>query len=207
MFFLGSLHAQNNQVDLIEFVKECQILKKDQSNMSMVWWIPTEYWIESMKAANQASPEMVQAIEEGMDDYIVLAAYDAELGAMGGLTYKKNLKAEVLDKNGKRYMPISEKEVSVQAQTMISALKPQMSSIIGPMGENMEYFLFPARDDAGDQIVDVKGEGHLKVILNEKPFMWRTPLGSLVPKKKCPTDGELLSGAWSFCPWHGKKLE
>jgi len=50
-------------------------------------------------------------------------------------------------------------------------------------------------------------EGGFSVDLEGKAYTWRLPLGALLTRKTCPVDGEKLSGAWKFCPWHGKTLE
>ena len=35
----------------------------------------------------------------------------------------------------------------------------------------------------------------------------QVPLGALLPPKACPVDGEHWSGAYRYCPRHGKLLE
>jgi len=49
------------------------------------------------------------------------------------------------------------------------------------------------------------GKFQTKILLHMKT-RWRTPLGSLLPLKICPKDGEGMNGAWNFCPWDGEKL-
>ena len=79
--------------------------------------------------------------------------------------------------------------------------------MIGPMGQNMHVFLFPAKDKKGQDIAAAKREGFFSVKLDKREFKWRLPLGSLLRQKVCSVDGEKLNGAWKFCPWHGTELK
>jgi len=46
----------------------------------------------------------------------------------------------------------------------------------------------------------------VRLSINKNEYKWRTPLGSLMPVKTCPKDGEKMSGAWDYCPFDGEKL-
>ncbi len=81
-----------------------------------------------------------------------------------------------------------------------------LTTILGPLGQNMHFIVFPSKNIKGQYIADVTKEGTFVVQLGETEFTWRLPLSSLVPPKICPVDGEKMSGAWKFCPWHGTKL-
>lgn len=85
-------------------------------------------------------------------------------------------------------------------------MKPLFANMLGPMGQNMVFFLFPSNNKEGQKIADSKKEGSFSVEMGEREFRWRLPLGSLLPPKICPTCGEKLSGAYKFCPWDGTKL-
>ena len=85
-------------------------------------------------------------------------------------------------------------------------MKPVLVNMLGPMGEHMEFFFFPRTSASGQPIADAKAEGSFRFGVGKDVYDWRLPLGSLLPQKTCPVDGERLSGAWEYCPWHGKKL-
>jgi len=59
---------------------------------------------------------------------------------------------------------------------------------------------------AGRRIADAKEEGSFAVLIGEKKYRWKLPLGSLLPPKTCAECGEELSGAFKFCPYEGTKL-
>jgi len=70
----------------------------------------------------------------------------------------------------------------------------------------MALFYFPGTTDQGKRIASTTQEGTFSVEVGDQVFAWRTPLGSVLPKKVCPVDGEEMSGAWTYCPLHGEKL-
>ena len=78
--------------------------------------------------------------------------------------------------------------------------------MLGPMGQNVHFYAFSATDNAGNRIADARKEETFSVTLTGREYKWRLPLGSLLPPKKCPLDGEILNGAYKYCPWHGAKL-
>jgi hypothetical protein len=113
----------------------------------------------------------------------------------------------VVDARGRSYEPLTDDKISPDAKNFVQMIRPVLANLMGPMGENFRFFLFPARDSSGVEIADAASDNDFNVQLGEKDFRWRLPLGSLISKKVCPEDGELLSGAWTFCPWHGTKLK
>jgi len=86
-------------------------------------------------------------------------------------------------------------------------IKPVIANTLGPLGQNMHFLLFPAKDKNGQNIAEAKKEGAFSVKLGEREFKWRLPLGSLLPPKICPKCGEKLSGAYNYCPYDGTPLK
>jgi hypothetical protein len=78
--------------------------------------------------------------------------------------------------------------------------------MLGALGRNMNFFVFPGVRANGRPIADAKQEGSFKVVLGEQEFRWRLPLSSLLPPKICPKCHETDKGAWKFCPWCGTAL-
>ena len=59
----------------------------------------------------------------------------------------------------------------------------------------------------GEKLVNPKEKENFEIRLDKEVFQWRLPLGALLPPRYCPTDDEELSGAWNYCPYHGKALK
>ena len=142
--------------------------------------------------------------------YTVIVVVDGKIGAFGGVTYTPEAairdSIQIKDSKGDRYRPFSEGAFDADAKSLLSMMKPLFANMLGPMGQNMVFFLFPSNNKEGQKIADAKKEGSFSVEMGEREFRWRLPLGSLLPPKICPTCGEKLSGAYKFCPWDGTKL-
>jgi hypothetical protein len=72
--------------------------------------------------------------------------------------------------------------------------------------------LRPLDDDSIDPrlrevLVRMKQRGQPSIDLFDTHYSWRLPIGSLVLPRTGPVDGEMLNGAWDYCPWHGVRLE
>lgn len=87
-----------------------------------------------------------------------------------------------------------------------SLVKPLLVGAVGPLGENINFFVFSGSKKDGERICDPLKEGACEVDVGERVFKWRLPLGSLLAKQRCPVCGETLSGAYKFCPYDGTKL-
>ncbi|MCA1558049.1 MAG: hypothetical protein LC731_05860, partial [Acidobacteria bacterium] len=142
--------------------------------------------------------------------YTLFVVVDGKIGAYGGVTYKSEQvirdSIQLIDSQGAIYRPLAKESVDAETASLLSLMKPVLSNMMGQLGQNMNFVLFPAKDKAGQQLLAARREGAFTVKMGESTFKWRLPLGSLLPPKVCPVDGEQLNGAWKYCPWHGKEL-
>ena len=86
-------------------------------------------------------------------------------------------------------------------------LKPMLSNMLGPMGKNFNFYVFPGMTKDKKLIANAKAESNFTVQNGEEAFKWRLPLGSLLPPKTCAKCGEKLNGAFKFCPYDGTPLK
>ncbi|WP_298503377.1 hypothetical protein [uncultured Maribacter sp.] len=201
----GQAFSQTEDVDMIVFIKEVQQWKKTGENMKLIWWIPTMYWEVALKGNPNVTEEAKQDIIRSVENYTIIAALDGKVGALG-FSYNELESIKIITDKSMVYKPLNQEELPDETKNLLNILKPTLSNIIGQMGKNMEFYVFPGIDEKGSKILDPTSSSNFSVFYNGESFNWRLPLGSLVPKKKCPTDNELLSGSWKFCPWHGEKL-
>jgi hypothetical protein len=206
--WLGAPEARAQNIN--ELINETQQLSSRAQSMRLVWWIPTEYWAFSAQVDPKVSAAQMDSVAELLRPFTVIAAVDGELSPAGEISFlpAQKLRASIrlVDSHGTRYPPIAPDAIPERTQVIIDVLKPLFANLLGQMGESMEFFLFPAADAHGHPIAPATGSGGFSVVLAEEEFRWRLPLGSLVPRKRCPVDGELLSGSWRYCPWHGVEL-
>ncbi|MFH1338692.1 MAG: hypothetical protein ABIH40_02455 [Candidatus Omnitrophota bacterium] len=198
------------KVDINALTQETQKMSQRAEEITFVWWIPNEYWETSFSQDPKTSNAQAGEVLKVLRPYTVLLVVDGKMGPFGGITYdsKEAIKAgiSIKDAEGVSYPPINEEEVDFDTKNFLSMMKPVFANMLGPMGQNMHFFLFPDRNNRGQRIAEAGREGSLLVKLGSKEFKWRLPLGSLLPAKLCPTCGEKLSGAYKFCPWDGTKL-
>lgn len=75
------------------------------------------------------------------------------------------------------------------------------------MGKNVAFFVYEAKDKAGNRPIDPNKPGSFDVRMGEEDFHWRLPLGSLLPVRVCPKCGETFPGNYTFCPFDGVQLK
>ena len=198
------LFGQEKDIDLIEFIKEIQLTKKVGSNMKMVWWIPTEYWEISTKGSPYVTEEGLRDLEEIVDSFTIIAALDGNI-APGTIDYKDTLKVN-LALGSQLLSPLRTEEIPKDVKNVLRTLKPVFVNMIGEMGKNFNFYVFPNAGEDGNKLIAPKQKGEFSFTLNGELFDWLLPLESFVPTKKCPIDDKSMSGTWEYCPWHGVKL-
>jgi len=198
------------QVDINELINETQLSTNKPNNMNLIWWIPLEFWEASFANDPSINPSEVEAFIEVLQPYTIFAAVEGTIGPFGGITYveQKELMEifSLYDKKDKRIQPLNKSDLSPDLLIFLSSVKPMMENMLGSLGENMHFFIYDDMDENNNRRFDPFAEGAVKVISNDEEFKFRTPLSSLIPRKVCPADKELLNGGWKYCPWHGDKL-
>jgi hypothetical protein len=91
-------------------------------------------------------------------------------------------------------------------KTLAAVMTSVLGNALGQLGQGIQLFFFPATAPNGSTIAAASKQGKFSVMLAGHSFEWRLPLSSLLPQKVCPVDGEKMSGAWKYCPWHGNEL-
>ena len=202
--------AQGRKVDINALVQETQKMSDTSGEMTLIWWIPEEFWRASFEQDPNMTAAQTEQFIQVLRPYMLIVAVDGNIGTLGGVTYKSETtirdSIQVIDGQGTRYRPLSSENIDADTKNFLSMMKPIFVNMLGPIGQNMHFFLFPAKNTMGRNIAVAKSEGAFSVKLDTRLFKWRLPLGSILQAKICPVDGEKLSGAWKFCPWHGVEL-
>lgn len=206
----GASFPQAGMIDLNALTQETQKTSRKTDEVSLLWWIPEEFWRASLSQNSDLSVTRAEEFLKVLRPYFALVVIDGRMGPLGGLTFKPEAmireSVQLIDASGKRYRPIHNDSLDGDIRNLLQMFKPILSNMLGPLGQNMHFLLFPARDSRGSMIADARKEGGFSVLLGNAEYKWRLPLGSLLLTKTCPVDGESLNGAWTFCPWHGARL-
>lgn len=212
-FMLGGsrlTYSQARTIDLTALTQETQMMSRKADELTLLWWIPEEFWRASFAQTQDISPTQVEDFLKVLRPYFVLVAVDGSMGSIGGVTYKSEAavreETQLIDFSGARYRALPEESVGPDVQNLLQMFKPVLGNMLGPLGQNMHFLLFPARTGKGSMIAEASKEGGFTIKMGANEYRWRLPLGSLIPRKTCPVDGEKLNGAWIYCPWHGVKL-
>ena len=206
-----SSFAQDRKIDIDVLVYETQKMSQAANEMTLVWWIPEEIWRGSLEQNPNITVDKTEEFLKVLRRYMIIVVIDGEVGVFGRTTYKPRTTIEnniqVIDRQGTYYRPFSDEKIDADIKNFLLLMKPLLANMLGPLGENCHFFLFPPKNEKGEDIAVAKREGAFSVKLDKREFKWRLPLGSLLPSKVCPVDGEKLNGAWKFCPWHGVELK
>lgn len=214
MFLLGvwveTCLAQESNIDLNALIQDTQKQSQNTGEMSFVWWMPEEFWRVSLMQDRTITTVQAEEFIKVLRPYMVIVVVDGKIGAFGGITYisettiRDNI--ELIDSHGARYRPLSQQRIDADTENFLSIMKPVFANMLGPMGQNMHFILFPAKNTNGENIAEPKKKGSFVIKLGENEFKWKLPLTSLLPLKICPKCAEKCSGAWNFCPWCGTEL-
>jgi hypothetical protein len=177
------------------------------------WWLPQEYWEQVAKEL--AIPAEDQAkVRTAFRDYLLVGAFEFTLS-----TDKQPVLAGIaeISKRATFYRDGEKLEVLREVNPELARLAPSLvyllrASLAG-LGEGLRLLPLSNVDAKGKPILSgsTPGELRLEYRFDEKgpahEVFWRAPLTSVVGANKCPTGGESLEANFSYCPWHGVKVE
>jgi hypothetical protein len=192
-----------------DILRETQRLVSADGHVSMVWWMPLEFW-EGSLANNPDLPEQARnELLEAMAPYTVVALMRADTAGsgLGEIKSKEDLRNNTrFTINGKTLQVLPADKVSQPATLIIAQLKPVLAQAAGQLGEALEFLVFPAGE--GDKLlVDPTMPGNLTINFYGRDYKWRLPLGSLLPPKTDKATGEEFPGNYEYNPYTGRKIE
>lgn len=204
-----ALAAGSHAANVEEVVRDTQRNSIEGDTFSLVWWIPEQFWDESLKSNPGVPQAMRTQITSVMGEYNIVALLRAST-AGGGVSDVKpreellqNTRVEI---GGKAVEPLSAEQISPAASTLLSQLKPMLAGTMGQMGQGMEFVVYPGKAD-GKLLIDAAQPGALAITFYGKKHQWRLPLGSLLPPKVDRKTGEDFPGNYQFNPYTGDKLD
>lgn len=204
-----ALAMETKDIDLTALTQETQRMSRETSSITMVWWIPEVFWEVSFAQSGGLTASQIQEFLKTIREYTMVAVVDGKVGVFGGVTYQPEdfirANTRLLDAGNKSYPPLIDSDINADTKNLLQMLKPLLVNMIGAMGQNMHFLLFPAKAEDGTEIANAKGKGELKIKLRELEFKWRLPLDALLPTWVCAGCKQECKGSWHFCPWCGAK--
>lgn len=198
-----------NQVSIDAFISETQYSSDNPDNIEMIWWLPTEYWNVVFSQDQTTSKADQDAIISMLKDFVVVVAIKGKVGMFGGITYetKEHIKAIInVSYKKEKLAMVSEDNIEPDMLNFLSIIKPMMKNMIGPMGENMQFFLFQAPKNNELLPIDPYSNNELTFALGDFEKDAELPLSCLLEEKICSEDNKTWNGKYNFCPIHGSEL-
>lgn len=196
-------------VDIAKLVADTQRLAQNPKDITLVWWIPTEFWDATLRDNPGITEEQRKEFTKTLEAYMIVAVAAVDIGAFGGMTPKSRdtiLANTELRVGGKVRVVLKESEVSPDAANFVGMMKPMMGKMLGQFGQGVEFLLFS--NDGADEALVVrateKGEFSFSAFGNR--YEWKLPLGSLLPPKHDPKTKQEFPGDFIFNPYTGDKL-
>lgn len=190
-----------DKIDVQALVKETQRLSQGSGEMTLVWWVPEQFWTASLAQNASVPKEKVEEFVAVLRPYTVLVIADGQVGPFGAIKWKDEpvVRAAIAlkDVRGASYGPLSQGEIGEDAKALLTMVKPLLVNMLGKTGENMWFVLFPATSKNGQPVADALQEGSLTIKLAEREFKYQLPLGSLLPRKYDPASGEVFPGNYN----------
>jgi len=213
IFAQNTAATDTDSREVEDILKETQKQVGGNHRIGIVWWIPPEFWEASAKRQG-SSPERAHEMFASLREYTIVCV---AVGKMGIGTINWFAAAEVRantmlrDSAGINYKSVT--VLSPDAQGLLSVVTPVLTNILGPMGQNIQFLLYPAKTSAEGPIADARRPGSFSIVISdllgqkESAFSWRLPLTSITPPRFCSIGHERVQADWKYCPWHGNQLD
>lgn len=203
--------AAAKPLDLRAVIADLMQVSSKPKETTLLMWLPAEFWAASARMDPTVGEADIQKLRSAFEPYIpILVVHGHDTGLMGRTEFKSEAEIRTLlrlqDAEGNTYQPLADDAIQDDTKTVLSLFGPMLSGMVGQLGQNMHVYFFPARGKAGQLIAPVKQKGSFSVLVGERRFRWRLPLGAFLPPKTCPRCKEETSGAYTYCPWCGAQL-
>ena len=195
--------------DMKQFIYETQKVDKSNDRLKIMWWIPNHFWKVTFDDNNMVSEEVKNNIYQYFSNYIILVIVDVKMLGSGKLiSEQKNKvikKTYIITHDNDRIHPFKQRQLPQDMQDFLSQLKPNLSTMLGPLGQSMFFIVFESEKD-GKKIVDPSNDELSRISYKGNEYTWRLPLGSMLPPKMDKKTNEVFPGNYKYNPYTGSQL-
>lgn len=197
-------------VKLDALIRETQQSTISSDNVELVWWIPKEYWSATFARQAKLDVQTRETIQKLFGRYTVVAAVHARMGEQGLDQFMTDAEMgrqlRIIDAGGNETAPIPRDQQDSLLSLILAEVKPILSNSMGPMGANMNFYVFPGSDKDGKALADAASDGRLTIALGDARYTVRLPLDSLLVPVTDAKSGEQFPGSYRFNPYTGDAL-
>jgi hypothetical protein len=203
------------QEDLIKQT-QVSINSNDSKRLSLVWWIPSEYWKVVFANDPNVNVDGANRVLKIFENYSIVAVVQADMTPMGIFDFyskeevEKNLRiVHVNEKNLSQQISI-EDNVEPELKMILGMFKPILAASMGNLGENMHFFVLKDKQNF-ERVLNPYKAGNIKVEVASRQgqitqAQIALPVDALFVPRICP-NGKQAHISWNYCPWGGEKLE
>src|SRR5512146_2290639 len=152
----GTGRAVGVDVDMTALIHETQKLVQGSGETGMVWWMPEEFWATSLSQNKKVTAAATEGFLKTVRPYMIFAVFHGTVGPFGGVTYTsaEQMRAGIrlVDAQGTSYPPLTDEQLSADLKNLLQIMKPVLANMLGPLGQNMQFFVFPGTSRGGARI-------------------------------------------------------
>jgi hypothetical protein len=191
-------------------VKDLQKLTRSQDRMTLVLWMPTEFWRASLESSGRMAPQDVDRFVKELEPYVVVAVADGQMSILGSVNFAEpeTLRSAVTieDSRGELFSALPDSEMSAGVRNLTQMMRPVLGNMMGALGTHFAFIVFPGVDKRGHRTVEPTKEGTFVVHVGTVAERYKLPIGSLLPPMIDAKSGETFPGNYHFNPFTGVKL-
>src|SRR5438105_3635071 len=118
-----TVRAQTGSEDAMSgLIKETQHMIDDGERLSLIWWIPNEFWQRSLAKNPRVTADQAQDIVRALEDYTLVAVVDAKKGGLAVFTYTPadeiRKSATLITPAGNKLSPVDDSDLTPAAKNL-----------------------------------------------------------------------------------------
>lgn len=134
-------------------MKDLQKLTRSHERMTLVLWLPSEFWRASLESEGKMTSQDVDLFVKELDQYVVIAVADGQIGILGSINFAEpeSLRNSVTIENseGESFSVLPDTEISAGVRTLTQIMRPVLGNMMGALGTHVAFLVFPGVDKAG----------------------------------------------------------
>jgi hypothetical protein len=189
-------------------------LQEGSEHVANFWWLPPEYWELAAKELDLPAEEQAK-VEKLFRDYVIVGVVDADVSekkkAPALASIAEIVKRSHFTRGGETLEVL--REVNPEVAKLVPTLVYLLRASLGTLGDGLRLLPLGNVDPKGNPVLSASSPGELVLefrFTDDGPVhdvRWHAPLTAVAGARKCPKGGEPLEASWTYCPWHGVKLE
>ena len=144
-------------------IKDLQRLTRSHDRMTLVLWLPAEFWRASLESEGKMTPQDVDRFVKELEPYVVVAVADGQVGMLGSVNFSEpeSLRGAVTieDSEGKLFSALPDSEISPGVRNLTQMMRPVLGNMMGAFGAHVAFLVFPGIDKGGHPTVKPGKEG------------------------------------------------